>query len=262
MAKMRVGGGGKASLDDLTRHFPAGTVIFRETDPAADMFIIQSGTVSISRVVGGEETELAVLEKGDFFGEMALLEDYPERSATATAVTDVEVLQMRASDLDEMLQRRPWIAVRMMGKLSERLREANRRIEELMGGQAEVTSLPPAPAMAGIKAHAVLLHEGSGWLFPLRIEGDTTLGRHDPVTGVTPDIDLTALDPERTVSRRHATVREQEGAFTVTESNASTNGTFLNGVKLEPFQPYVISNGDLLQLALVTLRVWLLVGGG
>ncbi len=284
MAKVRVGTGSKAQLGEFTLRFPAGALIFREGDPAADMFIIQAGSVRISRTAGEEEHELAVLEKGDFFGEMALLEDYPERSANATAVTDVELLQLRSADLDEMLQRRPWIAVRMMAKLSERLREANRRLGELSragspapgeGDAAPVESppsaaasaepsvaLPPVAGSQGLTARAVLYHEGAGRFFALKPQGDTSLGRHDPVTGVTPDVDLTALDQERTVSRRHAVIREQDGQFTITEVNASTNGTFVNAQKLDPFQPHPLVDGDLVQLALVTLRLRLLTGGG
>jgi CRP-like cAMP-binding protein len=255
VAKMKVGGSSKSGLDELTRRFPAGTEIFHEGDPAAEMFIIQSGSVRISHAAGGEARELAVLEKGDFFGEMALLEDYPERSATATAVTDVELLQLRATDLEEMLQRRPWIALRMMGKLSERVREANRRLEELAAREPEASELPPTPLSQGITARVVLYHEGEGRVFGIRPDGETTIGRHDPVTGVTPDIDLTSFDPDRTVSRRHASVRSQDGSMSLIETNAGTNGTFLNGEKLEPLRPYALTADDLVQLALVTLRV-------
>ncbi|MGE5236917.1 MAG: cyclic nucleotide-binding domain-containing protein [Acidobacteriota bacterium] len=255
---MKVGGSTKASLDEFSRRVPKGTEIFHEGDPAADMFIIQSGSVRITRTVGREVRELAVLEKADFFGEMAILEDYPERSATATAVTDVELLQLRATDLEEMLQRRPWIAMRMMAKLSERVREANRRLEEAAEREAEASELPPAPLSQGIRARAILYQETAGHVFGIKPEGDTTLGRHDPVTGVTPDIDLSALDPDRTVSRRHASIRSQGGALSLTETNAGTNGSFLNGEKLEPFKPYPLADGDLIQLALVTMRVRIL----
>ena len=64
-------------------HFKKGHVLFNEGDAGEDMFIIQSGKVAIKkRVNEGGDATLAVLEKGDFFGEMALLERLP-RSATA-----------------------------------------------------------------------------------------------------------------------------------------------------------------------------------
>lgn len=242
-------------MEDFLQRFKAGTVIFKQGDPGCVMFFIQAGQVAISCHAGAEERRLAILEKGDFFGEMAMLEEYPERSATASAVTDVEALQLRGSDFNDLLRRKPEIAVRMMSKLSERLRESNRRLEELMGEQADIAALAPKSASQGLDTWAVLFHEGSHRLFPLRPDGETTLGRHDVVTGVTPDIDLTELDPERTVSRRHASITCRDGGVTVVETNASTNGTFVNGAKLEAFKPCAAKDGDLVQFAMVTVRL-------
>jgi CRP-like cAMP-binding protein len=259
VVKVRIGGE-THRLHDLLTRFPEGTVIFREGDLGREMFIIQKGHVRISLGIGGREREVAVLEKGDFFGEMALLDQSPARSATAVAVDAVEALQLRSPDLDLLLRRKPDIAVRMMTKLSERLRETNRRFEEL-GTSTELAALAPAPSGQGIEARVVLAHEASGRLFPLRPDGDTTLGRHDPVTGVTPDVDLSRLDPERTVSRRHATIHGGDGALTITETNASTNGTFVNGIRLEPLKPCPLAHGDSVQLALVALRLHVILGG-
>jgi hypothetical protein len=264
VVKVRVGGTMKpesapaepsARVEPFLRHFGAGEMVFREGELGNEMFIIQSGQVMISRKVGGKDLELAVLEKGDFFGEMALLDEFPERSATATAVVPVEALQLKSADLDTLLRRKPDIAIRMMMKLADRLREANRQFEEAVGKRGDIASLSPASSAQGLFAWALLAHDSSGLIFPLKPGGDTTLGRHDPVSGVTPDVDLSGLDPERTVSRRHATIRAQDGTLTITESNSSTNGTFLNGQKLEPFQPHPLLHGDQVQLALVTLRV-------
>ena len=59
-------------------------MIFSECQAGADMFIIQDGAVRITKVVDGQEVILAVLNKGDMFGEMSLLENKP-RSASAIA---------------------------------------------------------------------------------------------------------------------------------------------------------------------------------
>lgn len=261
MPKVRVSGVENHKLKEFLHRFEAGSVIFREGDLGSEMYIIQRGHVRISLKVGGRERELAVLEKGDFFGEIALLDESPARSATATAIDDVEVLELTSGDLDQILRRKPDIAVRMMTKLSERLREANRRFEEF-GSREELSALTPAPARQGIEASAVLSHAPSGRLFPLRASSDTTLGRHDPVTGVTPDVDLSALDPERTVSRRHATISKIDDKLTITETSASTNGTFVNGTKLEAFEPFTLNSGDSVQLALVTLHLHVILDGG
>ena len=149
----------------------------------------------------------------------------------------------------------------MMMKLSERVREANRRFEDL-GAHNDLSAMTPAPAKQGIETNALLIHKPSGRIFPLQPSGDTSVGRHDPVTGVTPDVDLTPLDPERTVSRRHATIASAEGNFTITEVNASTNGTFVNGTRLEAFKACPLNHGDTVQLALVTLRLHVIPDGG
>jgi len=258
--KVRFPSGEGSKLQDLVENYTAGSVIFREGDLGSEMYIIQNGHVRISLHVGAKERELAVLEKGDFFGEIALLNQSPERTATATAIDDVELLKLRTTDLDQLLRRKPEIAIRMMMKLSERLRETNRRFEEL-GSRTELAALTPASASQGIEARAVLVHPASGRIFPIRTSGETTLGRHDPVTGVTPDADLSRLDPERTVSRRHATIRADEGKLAITEVSTSTNGTFVNGAKLEPLKPCPLADGDTVQLALVTLRLHLIPGG-
>ncbi len=261
MTKIRVQGSEGPKLKDLLHAFEAGSVIFREGDIGREMYIIQKGHVRISLMVGAKERELAVLEKGDFFGEIALLDDSPARSATAMAVDEVEVLKLTSSDLSELLKRKPDIAMRMMMKLSERLRETNRRFEEL-GSREDLSAMTPAPARQGIETGAVLAHRASCRLFPLKPAGDTTIGRHDPVTGVTPDVDLTGLDPERTVSRRHATITAADGKLTIVETNAATNGTFVNGNRLEPFKPCTIVHGDAVPRALGTRRLHVVLDGG
>lgn len=254
MAKVKVGGGGSVGLAEFTQRFKAGEVIFKQGDPGCEMFIIQTGQVAISRRAGDVEERLAVLEKGDFFGEMALLEGYPERSATARALADVVVLRLRRLDLQSLLQRKPSVAVRMMAKLSERLRESNRRLQEL-ADRANTPALPPVPASQGIEAWAVLVHEPSGRIFPLRPVADTSIGRHDPVTGVTPDVDLSALDAERTVSRQHAVIRATGDALTLAEINVKSNGTFLNGNRIEALRHYPLRHDDTIQFALVPFRL-------
>ncbi len=242
-------------LKKLQVEFRSGEVIFEEGEVGCEMFWILAGQVEILRRVGGVEERVAVLEKGDFFGEMALLEEFPERSATARAVSDVMALKLNKTDVKTLLTRSPDAAMQMMAKLSERLREANRRLE-LLAARSPGHGLPPLPASQGIEGWAVLVHDPSGRFFPLRPVGDTSIGRHDPVTGVTPDADLSALDIDRTVSRRHAIIRAVgHDELSVCEVNPASNGTFLNGERLETGRHYPLHHGDTVQFALVPLRV-------
>ena len=242
------------ALKEKLERFSAGATIFREGEPGYEMFIIFSGKVRISRTVGGAREELAVLKKGDFFGEMAVLEDFPERSATAEAITDVELLRLGKADLEAFLAN-PKAAMGLLERLSARLRETTERLAKATRSHPRESFLPPAPSSQGIEAWAVLFHAGSGQLFPLRPVGETTLGRHDPTTGVTPDVDLASLDPEHSVSRRHAVIRAQEDGLFLVEVNERTNGTFLNTVRLETHKPYKLMDADWVQLGNVLLQV-------
>lgn len=118
--------------------FKAGDYIFRENDPGDVMFIIEKGQVEIVKKIGEEDRRLTLLEPGDFFGEMSILEDLP-RGASARAVTDCKLLRIDHSTFDEMLRENPEIGIRMMRSLSRRLREAG-------SGSVEATRAPAATA--------------------------------------------------------------------------------------------------------------------
>jgi CRP/FNR family transcriptional regulator, cyclic AMP receptor protein len=114
-----------------TREFAAGSTLFREDDPGEVMYVIQTGSVRISKTVHGEEKLLAVLGPGEFFGEMALLNGKP-RTATATAVEPARCLVIDSRTLEEMVSRNAEIALRLIKKLAMRLDSADSLIEILM----------------------------------------------------------------------------------------------------------------------------------
>ncbi len=109
---------------------PKGTVIFREGESGHEMYIIHEGRVKITKKIRAMETILAELDRGDFFGEMALLEK-EARSASATAATDVKLLVIDEKTFDTTIRNNPDVAIRIMRKLAERLRDADHRIENL-----------------------------------------------------------------------------------------------------------------------------------
>lgn len=110
---------------------PAGTVLFHEGDKGEEMFIIQSGKVKISKRIRGVEKTLATLEKGEFFGEMAILNDKP-RSATAETLENCEMLVIDRKTFDALIRGNSEIAVRFIKRLADRLRETNDQMEALM----------------------------------------------------------------------------------------------------------------------------------
>lgn len=115
----------------LGKKIPAGTTLFHEGDHGEEMYIIQSGKVKISKRVRGVEKTLATLEKGEFFGEMAILNDKP-RSATAEAIDACDLLVIDRKTFETLIKGNAEIALRFIKRLADRLREADAQIEALM----------------------------------------------------------------------------------------------------------------------------------
>ncbi|MFY1824368.1 Crp/Fnr family transcriptional regulator [Myxococcus fulvus] len=116
-----------------TRDYPAGAFLFREGESGQEMFVISRGKVRISKSVPGiGEEALAILEPGQYFGEMAVIEDSP-RSADAIAHVSCAVWVIERAKLDQLMFTDKdlayvllWTFVRT---LSERLRETNDKIK-------------------------------------------------------------------------------------------------------------------------------------
>ena len=118
-------------LERFARDFQAGTVLFNEGQPGQDMYVVLQGQVEIRRNVGETEHVLAVLMPGDFFGEMAILNQRP-RSATAVTRIDSRLLVIEGRMFEAMLRARPEIALRIIKALAMRLENANQHVELLL----------------------------------------------------------------------------------------------------------------------------------
>lgn len=116
--------------------FAAGTTIFREGDAGDGIYLINEGLVQISAVIGeGERRVLARIGPGDFFGEMAVLEQRP-RSASAIAEQPTCAWFVPSAELLKMLDRSPRLAASLLREVSQRLRDFDRQyVQELL--QAE-----------------------------------------------------------------------------------------------------------------------------
>jgi CRP-like cAMP-binding protein len=248
--------GGRDPIKDATLLFAEGETIFREGDLGTEMFIIHDGEVQIIKRLGSEQHVLSKLERGDFFGEMAVIEGAP-RSADAIAHTDVTLLVINGSRFDEMIRKTPEIAVRIIRKYSKRLREANNLIEALAGA-------PLDPEHASLDQHAsnadrTTLHRlvdlATGNAFFLSKADETTIGRSDPVTGILPDIDLTSVDTNRSVSRRHAKIVRTADGYAMLEEVGTVNGTFVNDQRIPTGVPVAVQNGDRVRIGLIQMKV-------
>lgn len=236
---------------DFAVHFATGEMIFSEGDLGTEMFIIQEGSVEILKQFRGEEQELADLGQGDFFGEMSILEDLP-RTATARAKSDCKVLRINGTTFDSMLRKNPEIAVRMMRKLSRRLRDTDNLLRQALGSdESQVPEMPHMDDETSAKGPEQLIDQASGIVFRLAAGSETQIGRRDPVTGINPDIDLTPADTQRSISRRHAKIFRRGDKFFLREEIGTMNGTFINGERVETGVPVEFHDGDELRFGLI-----------
>lgn len=111
--------------------FAAGQTIFREDEPGNSMMVVMEGELRVSFLAGRDEETLIVLRSGDFFGEMALLEDQP-RTASVVAVTDVRLLEIERDSFYSFLSQDcasgVIILLKLCRALSSRLRETDQRV--------------------------------------------------------------------------------------------------------------------------------------
>jgi CRP/FNR family cyclic AMP-dependent transcriptional regulator len=112
---------------EVEREYAGGTLICREGEVSQEMYVIQSGNVRIFKGTGDETLELATLGKGDFFGEMSVLEGLP-RDASAEAMGTTRVLVLSAGALLVRLRRDPTFAFELLRRLSGRVRALNARL--------------------------------------------------------------------------------------------------------------------------------------
>ena len=113
---------------DTVRSYPKDTMIFSESQSGADMFIIQKGEVKISKVVNGNEVTLALLRKGDMFGEMALIEN-KTRSASAIAYDDCTLMVINRSNFNQMVATQPQLIAKLTTTLADRLWSMYRQLD-------------------------------------------------------------------------------------------------------------------------------------
>lgn len=109
-----------------------GQVLFREGDSGDKLYVVADGKVKLGRTSpDGRENLLAILGPGEMFGELSLFDPGP-RTATATAVTDVQIYALGHSDLTTWVSGRPEVALSLLKQISSRLRRTNEVIGDLV----------------------------------------------------------------------------------------------------------------------------------
>ena len=107
------------------------TVVLEGDDSVQALYLIATGSVQVYMTgIDGRETILSFLERGDFFGEMSLIDGEP-RSASVRTVTDAKLLVIHRESFLSLLRKSPEIAMALMSELCKRLRKANKQIGSL-----------------------------------------------------------------------------------------------------------------------------------
>jgi CRP/FNR family cyclic AMP-dependent transcriptional regulator len=118
------------AFNRFRKTFQQGDVIFCEYEPGDNFYMIQSGRVQIVKIFEDVEKTIAVLNPGEIFGEMAILEEAP-RSATAIAMDPVTALEFNQENFEILLQGNPQVALTLLKMFSIRVHDQKRKFQIL-----------------------------------------------------------------------------------------------------------------------------------
>ena len=121
----------------LDRVYAANQLVFCENEPGYELYVIRNGRVKITKMVDGQEVMLALLQTGDIFGEMALLDNKP-RTATAITADSVSIMAINKTNFENMVKAQPRLATKLITLLSERIWTAYRQLANLTIGDMQV----------------------------------------------------------------------------------------------------------------------------
>lgn len=247
---------------NLIKKFDKNAVIFRESEPGDEMFIVHAGKVRLVKRIESKIETLTILDRGDFFGEMAVIDASKPRTATAIVEEDgTEIITVDRKHFEGMLQGNVEIAIRMIKQYSERLSESNLRLEKLLREQQALDS-GIQDILSNVRRKSDVEDENSRNIFgslqsvsstvkfPLK-RPEVLIGRRDSNSKFIPDIDLTDLDQHRTVSRRHARLMALDYGVFVFEEPGVVNGTLVNGLQVEQGKVFTVHVNDRLQFGQV-----------
>lgn len=123
---------------EMVESYQDGECIFEEGDVGRDLYIVQSGEVKIFKKVQSHKIEIATFNKGDFFGDMALLQSIPRYAGAYASGNETRLLILKPAGFLLKIRRDPTFAFEMLQQMSLRVKVSNDRVLELV----EKFSLP------------------------------------------------------------------------------------------------------------------------
>jgi len=115
-----------SKFERFVRTFEEGEIIFCEYEPGDAFYLIQTGRVKIVKIIGNIEKIVDILEPGEFFGEMALLENAP-RSASIIALENCKILEFNRSNFEVLMTGNPQMVIKLLSLFAQRIHDQKRR---------------------------------------------------------------------------------------------------------------------------------------
>jgi len=115
----------------IEKNIKKGGHIFLEGDVGTEFYLIKQGRVKIYRITNGKESILSLLNNGDYFGEMAMLDPNNSRSAAAVALENTTLFILKENEWKSLLMRNPQLLIKLLSLTMEKLRRANDKIQHL-----------------------------------------------------------------------------------------------------------------------------------
>lgn len=120
---------------------------------------------------------------------------------------------------------------------------------------SRTTIEPPAPLPPPKSRGGCVLRHAKGQVFPLDSKlSEFLIGRPDPASGINPEVNLSTVDPTRSLSRRHAKLIRQGQLFFVREETSTVNGTYLNNARIKTGEDVAVKPGDKLRFGAVEVE--------
>ncbi len=220
-----------------TKTFRKGDTIIEKGSHETCAYVIESGRVEISDTVNNEKVVLAILGKEQILGEMGLVEDKP-RSATVTAIEDVQVAVISRDKFNKLFEENPKVLLPIIKSLFERLRTANNMLLRKGAGDVVGTCECEYPhdsepvILSGLNessAEALGGGEMNISKFPFKVGREHELDEVDVLS----DNDLYLRDlPPYSISRNHFLIDKVEGRYVVID-RGSRLGTIVNGSRVD-----------------------------
>jgi CRP-like cAMP-binding protein len=217
---------------DTVITFKAGETIIEEGDEGSWAYVILSGKARVFKTTGLGEVTLAVMENGQVFGEMSLIEDRP-RSASVRAETSLKLRVINRDQFNDLLRENPSRLIPIMKSLFERLRQSSDKLAEktednLSDYKNNIEVILEGQSVKAKKA----LHDRKLLItrFPFRI--GRYVSPHDSETDVFYNNNL-AIEEEKpyVISRNHLSINYEGGKFWVVD-RGSAFGLVVNGQEI------------------------------